>query len=673
MKKLLILLSSLIIGLSVAAVAGCSSNNDAPPDTDITVPQPPEEETTKKKFTGLAFTDKTVTYDGNEHEIVLSGTVPEGAQVSYTSNKGTNAGVYDARVTVSKENYETLTLTAKLTVNKAKFTGLTFSDKTVTYDGNEHEIVLSGTVPEGAQVSYTSNNGTNAGVYNASVTISKDNYETLTLNAKLTVNKAKFTGLTFNDKTFVATGSEKKITVEGELPENTKIEYDKNTATEAGVYNATAVITNPNYETLTLNATLTIKSLTQTAKDIVGYFLDKPDAWSFMPEALYKENLAYTQTPTTDFTNFVNVSAMSKKFIGKQLHVLYEGLTSMTTVLGYMDAVYSAAATIANVYQTFINDNPDDYALFTGEAAGFKFKIALDGESGEMLIGNSTLSAELKYDRTAGTNSGRIQITDGMALKYESGENKIKFAVKATISGVGNIKQIEFVRTNGAVAGYLYEYTGTESKNLKTSAVIASNAVKTVIMSNKRETDDLLINGYEEVYSSVTGEFIGGEVRETVKAVDYDTLWFPLGSISGLSSVKAIHETNGVNADTIYLNGSSTPIKTKLVGGLSLKATSRRFDIEMKDAWFVVKKVEDGKTKYETVKTSVPMLFVQIEQTDTFTKDFKDANGITSSLPTLTPITADYEVMQQTFMTIRESVTFNEIIAYIGEKNSYFA
>lgn len=596
MKKLLIALCAVISLLSVAAFFGCSSDKDAPPNSDVNAPQ-----------------------DG-----------------------------------------------------KSKFTGLAFEDKTVTYDGNEYEILISGTVPDGAQVSYTSNKAINAGVYNASVTVSKENYETLTLSAKLTINKAKFTGLTFDDKTFIDTGSERQITVEGELPENSEIVYENNTAKDAGVYNAKATITNPNYETLTLRATLTIKSLTQTAQDIVGYFMDKPDPWSFMPESLNKENMAYGQAPVTDFTSFVNTSAIGKKLIGKQLHVLYEGLSSMTTVLGYMDNVYAAAATVANVYQTFINDNPDDYALFSGEAAGFKFKITLAGESGEMLIGNSTVSAELKYDRAAGTNAGRIQITDGMAVKYEKSEDSIKFAVKATISGVGNIKQIQFVRTNGEVAGYLYEYTGTESKNLKTSAVIASNSVKTVIMSNKRETDDLIINGYEEVYDSETGEFIGGEVRETVKSADYDTIWLPLGSVAGLNSVKAIHEQNGMNADTVYLNASSEPIKTKTVGGISLKALSRRFDIEMKDVWYVVKNIENGKTKYETVKTSVPMLFVQIEHTETFGGDFKEKNNITATLPSVTAITADYEDMQQTFLTIKEIVTFNEITAYIGEKNNYF-
>ena len=548
------------------------------------------------------------------------------------------------------------------------FTGITFSNKTVTYDGREYALTVNGTVPEGTQVSYTNKKGTNAGVYNATATLTKEGYTTLNLSAKLTINKAVFTGITFTDETYVATGTTHTLTIKGDLPENTKVSYTNNSASAAGVYNATATVTNPNYTTLTLNATLTIKSLTTAAKDIVDSLMDKPDPWSFLPEAFSHENMAYSAMPVNDFTSFVNVSAIGYKIIGKQFNVLYEGLTDTATLLGYLDNVYAVGGTIANLYQTYINQNPDDYKQFSGEAGGFKFKIILNGDKSELLAGNSTVSIELTYDGTTKARTGRIQLTDGMALKYRSSENSLKLAVKTTIAGVGTLKQIQFERNNGAVAGYLYEYTGTENNNLKTSAVIASNSVKTVITSNKREADDLKINYYEEVYNSQTGKFIGGEVNEKVSessSKTYDTLWLMLNDINGLTSVKAEHKQNIMNDDTIYINGSSDSMHTKTVSLLDL---SRRFDIEMKDVWYVV----ENNGKYETVKTSIPMLFVQIEHTSTFSADFKDKNNITATLPSFTAVTQDYELMGNFFNDIKENVSYADIVAYIGTQNSFF-
>ena len=552
------------------------------------------------------------------------------------------------------------------------FTGITFTDKTVTYDGSEHELTVSGTLPEGTQVAYTSNKGTNAGEYNATATLTKEGYTTLNLSAKLTIKKAVFTGITFTGETFIATGATRTITVKGDLPENTEVSYKDNSASAAGVYNATATLTNPNYEPLTLNAKLTIKNLANVAKDIVDSLLDKPDPWSFLPEAFSHENMAYSAMPVNDFTSFVNVSSIGDKIIGKQFNVLYEGLTDTATLLKYVDSVYAVGATIADTYQTYINKNPDNYKEFNGEAGGFKFKINLDGEKSTLLAGNSTVSIELTYDGNSQARTGRIQLNSGMALKYEYRENFLKLAVEVTVSGVGNLKQIEFKRENGKVKGYLYEYTGTANNNLKTTAVISSDATKTVITSNKREADDLKINYYEEVYNSQTGKYIGGEVNETVSSVKFDTLWFMLGSVSGFNTVKVDPEQNKENADTIYLNGSETAIKTKVVGGLSLKTASRRFDIEMKDVWYVV---ETNEGKYETVKASIPMLFVQVEQTSTFGADFKEKNDFMTTAPTLPPfnaVTEDYETNAASFNSIKEKVTYAEIINYIGTKNNFF-
>ncbi len=164
-----------------------------------------------------------------------------------------------------------------------EFTGITFTDATYTYDGTEHQLLITGNLPQGASVKYTANKATNAGVYNAVAVVSAQGYKTLTLNATLTVNKATFKGLSFASRSFVANGKEHAITIAGELPAGSSVAYTDNTATEAGVYNAKAVITNPNYQTLTLNATLTVKSVAGIALGAVKEILERHDPWSFLP------------------------------------------------------------------------------------------------------------------------------------------------------------------------------------------------------------------------------------------------------------------------------------------------------------------------------------------------------------------------------------------------------
>lgn len=73
------------------------------------------EEPALKKFDMVTFSDKEFDFDGEEHELLCSG-VPDGATVTYTNNKGTEDGVYNAKAVITKEGYETKTLNAKMVI-----------------------------------------------------------------------------------------------------------------------------------------------------------------------------------------------------------------------------------------------------------------------------------------------------------------------------------------------------------------------------------------------------------------------------------------------------------------------------------------------------------------------------------------------------------------------------
>lgn len=554
---------------------------------------------------------------------------------------------------------------------------------TCTYDGAERELLIAGELPQGASVIYTDNRGTDAGMYEATAVIGGQGYKTLTLTATLIINKATFTGLSFADRSFVADGKEHSLTVTGDLPYGSSITYTDNTAVEAGVYNAVAVITNPNYEPLKLTATMTVKSVAGIALDAVSSVLQRPDPWSFMPEAFGAENMACQSMPaggTEGFSSFVNTRDINGKFIGKQLNVVYSALNNASALLEYTDLIYAAGGAIADVYQTFINGNPDNYRQFSGEAAGFKFRMTLDGKDIELLAGNSVFSAELSYNTETLQRTGRIQLTDGATLKYLNSNDKFKFAVNVTVGGVITSTQLEFVRNGDLWAGYLYEYAGVESAGLKTSAVISCDEDYLKITSAKRETDDLLIEAYQEVYDARTGNFIGAETAEKVKDIAYDTYWFNLYDVTGIDSVKVSDEVNGINADTIFISGSEEAIHTKLMmtlGGLS-KATSRRFDIEMKEVWYVVAETDGDKVNYKTQKTTIPMLFVQSEALATFGEDFLASN---KSCMTVAPsvkasvaeeVHVQFEAHKTLLDSVKNNVDYTAIAAFIGENNSFF-
>ncbi len=665
MKK--ILLTILIVLSSFCFLCACSSEPSNP---------------TNKDFTGITFESQTIDYDGAEHTIVATG-MPQGASVNYT-NAGPYVlpGSYEIGVEISAQGYNTYTKTVTLTINKINFTGITFESQTIDYDGSEHTIVATG-MPQGASVNYT-NAGPhkNADTYTISVSISAQGYNTFTKSVELKINKIDFPStITFNDKKVMYTGSEKTILVEGDLPQGTSIQYTNNTGTAVDRYDAVAVLTNPNYNTKTLNATLTIYNVVQSAKTTIDKLLNRPEPWSFMPEAFGKESLATTSNPVKDFNNFVNVDSINRKFMGKQMYVLWEGVYNMDAMLAKFDTVYAVGETIATVYQNFINDNPDNYAEWTNTIAGFKIKILLNGNQSQMLIGNSVFSLELFADSDEGIYKGRFDIASVGILNYEMSEDYLKFNLSLTIKGVLVMKQVEFVRNeDGAVSGYFYEYAGLKSVALKTSAVIAFNEDYAIVMSAKRESEDLLINGYEEVYSSTTGMFLSAEVLENNKLVDFDTYWVNLWDVGGINSIKAVR--NGKtslndNLHDIYVNGSSTILGVKKNTLLGVP-TSRKYDIEMKTVYYVVATNEGGEVVYTVQETQIPMLFVQTKNAEDFTDDITSQNkNLFTTTPTL-PL-AKLEIAQDNFEDlyeilekIKETLTYDELESQLGTKNSFF-
>ncbi|MDR0194590.1 MAG: MBG domain-containing protein, partial [Myroides sp.] len=239
----------------------------------------------KAAITTAQLTGAKVTYDGNAHKVTVTGE-PAGTVVAYTYSKDgqpitgepTEAGVYTVTAVITGDNYITETLTETVTIDKAAITGIAFADKTVTYDGTAQLLEVTGILPTGVTVAYTDNSKTEAGQYNAvAVLTGGNNYVDQTLSAKLTIDKAAITGISFADKTVTYDGTAQLLEVTGTLPTGVTVAYTDNSKTEAGQYNAVAVLTGGNnYVDQTLNAKLTIDKAAITGVS----FVDKKVAYN---------------------------------------------------------------------------------------------------------------------------------------------------------------------------------------------------------------------------------------------------------------------------------------------------------------------------------------------------------------------------------------------------------
>ena len=204
-------------------------------------------------------------------------------------------------------------------------TGVTFPGKTVVYDGTEQVLAVEGDLPAGASVVYTNEKATDTGTYAATAAITCAGYNPLSLSATLTISPATITGVTLSNASFGYDGQTHQIAVNGTLPNGVTVAYSggqngQNTATDAGTYNISATLSGKNYTTLSLSATLKIKST------------EEPLAIGFAGNKIYFQNpldqnrLYYVNGTTPTYISRDVAVGMATK--GAKLYIITENLLS---------------------------------------------------------------------------------------------------------------------------------------------------------------------------------------------------------------------------------------------------------------------------------------------------------------------------------------------------------
>ncbi|MBW3519941.1 MBG domain-containing protein [Flavobacterium sp. NKUCC04_CG] len=215
----------------------------------------------KAVLSGIVFNDQTTIYDGTTKSLVLTG-LPTGATVTYTNNDQIDAGAYTVTAIINGgTNYENVTQTAVLTIEKADIPPTVFDNAVFIYDGFQKSIFIENTLPIGVTVTYTNNDQIDAGTYTVTADLNGGtNYHNNTLTASLTIEKADIPTTVFNNAVFVYDGFPKSIFIENALPIGVTVSYTNNGQIVAGTYTVTANINGgANYHNATKSASMTIQ------------------------------------------------------------------------------------------------------------------------------------------------------------------------------------------------------------------------------------------------------------------------------------------------------------------------------------------------------------------------------------------------------------------------------
>lgn len=424
------------------------------------------------------------------------------------------------------------------------------------------------------------------------------------------------------------------------------------------------------------NEAVDVKGLLVALLD--GYELNP---FSFLPESMlwsYSDNLVDAEDVVSGYSSFVNISDVTYGF-GEQWQMVLDNLKQSMTFFNVLSVVDSLASTSVTAFNNYFDNNPSDTAHHSFASGIYNVTVNFDGEviayaldytADIPLLGTQTVQIALAMDVESGERTARIQLGDANALAYTLLEDSYTFAIRYL-----GVRRAMFSVTrddSGNVSGNIYEYLTAASIEYVSAADFYITEDYVSVVGNKANGIPGFTNTICELYDVSNGRMIGYEVQETLLSIVYNTLWFNLSDVSGITSFKLVEGT-GEEKDKIYVNGSTSVWEAKKVGGLSAKMASRRFDIELRTQYVYS---YDAATKEYTAHTvQVPMLFVQEENYSTLAADVKSTNNVTVAVKVsdddLDKLLDDYDGYVPVFIQNKENITVDKILAYIGEKYTF--
>ena len=478
---------------------------------------------------GITFVDTSFVYDGSEKVIEINGNLPEGVTVQYVNNKKVDAGTYTAIARLYDKNDKQIKeLTAKLTINKAKYdmSGITMPDVTHTYNGASHSPSIVGELPDGVTVTYVASGSIkNAGVYTVrAIFTGNSNYEDIpSITATYTVTKATYdmSGVSFADAEFAYTGKEVAPQIIGILPDGVSVKFVSNPGTIKGVgeYAVTAIFTGDvlNYNLISnMTATYTVvkgnydmsgisfadAEFSYTGREVKPQIVGKlPEGVtvSFVSDpAVIKEMGEYTVTAifSGDLVNYNSIPNMVAKYTILEMNSDDLGVSMPDRTVSYTGEVIEPIllGTLPEGITAEITSDPAiirDVGVYT-----VTVKFYLNGEYGiadDMIAtytvtkgnydmsGVSFIDAEFAYTGREVMPQILGKLPDGVSVEFVSTPGVIKNVGKYTVTAIFTVTSENYNAIPNMTATYTIKKGTYDMSGVSLPSVTVNYSGKEVV------------------------------------------------------------------------------------------------------------------------------------------------------------------------------------------------
>ncbi len=448
---------------------------------------------------------------------------------------------------------------------------------------------------------------------------------------------------------------------------------------------------------LTLNSNLVLYANWNEKVNIKGYFQTllgvlNHNPYSFVPETMLpsnSDNYVEADSVNYDFSVFNNISEINYGGFGEQWHMVVENLKESERFYKVLSVGEVAINSSVVVFNNYLDSNVEDTASHKIYETDYTASINFDGTTLDYSIQyNTTLSipffgnvipqVDMSYDVTTLEKTVRIQLSENNAMKYTVTDNTYTFGLEYGVETVSRKAYFTISKDdNDDIEGHIYEFVQLKNKDMVPScADFYIGEDYTSVVGNKA-SGLVGFDGYiNELYVTEYGKLLGYEVKETKTVVgltaEFNTLWFNLSDISGLTNIKYVDSDHATEEmpEGMYVNNSSVKFESKTVGGFSTKRFSRRFDLEMRKRYFYSSN-DDELVEHEV---QTPMMFIQEEQVASFKNDVQSVNSYLSlSLiifnDYLTKIEDDYDSLIDAFIENKDDINGDSITSYIGNAN----
>lgn len=425
-------------------------------------------------------------------------------------------------------------------VSLEDFVGITFNGAEYVYDGTEKTIIVSG-LPDGASVTYANNAAIDAGVYNATATVSKKGYNALTLNAALTISKATIAGVTFEDLTVEYDGLPHSVEPTGDLPVGVTVKITYNgeevpSVTEVGEYTVVLTIEGKNYNTLTKNAILKITSkeeqlysavysggvyfqnnlddkklyaytggkLEKINGDSPEYLLASDDKLFYSSKALLGSAIK-TYTSSNGASVFTNVAG---EYLATDGSYLYYAKNSLIDTKG-TNGIYKISLTDSNASPVRIVKNKAAYVVSVGDS--LYYSNLSDGKKLYKVAKNAADAQSGSVVRTGDYADEKVEfiVADGNTLYFNSTKNIIGVGVAAAIRklDLASGTEIKLTTDSGKYLNKIGEYIYYVNNDKITSEIFGDGIYRIsakMVKDNNLSGEKLLTATNGDGYSSLS-------------------------------------------------------------------------------------------------------------------------------------------------------------------------